>query len=237
MVVTTPAIVISALKYNDTSLIVKCFTKTDGFKSYLLRGVLTSKKGKLKAAYFQPLTILELVASHKNKGTLERISEAKVLHFYKELHVDIAKNSVAFFIAEIVANVIQQEEADAQLYQFLEDSFLFLDVTERAANFYLKFLIELTRFLGFYPDRSSEEEMYFQMEDGCFTNDLEMNSMNTGVTEVFKVLLLASFPQAMQQKMNHDTRKILLDELLRYYKIHLEEFKSPKSLQVLQTIF
>ena len=48
MQVTTKAIVLSSLKYGDSSLIVKAFTATDGLKSYLLKGVLTSKKGKFR---------------------------------------------------------------------------------------------------------------------------------------------------------------------------------------------
>ncbi|MBT8300930.1 MAG: recombination protein O N-terminal domain-containing protein, partial [Maribacter sp.] len=42
MQVTTKAIVLSSLKYGDTSLIVKAFTLSDGLKSYLLKGVLTA---------------------------------------------------------------------------------------------------------------------------------------------------------------------------------------------------
>ncbi|WP_431111606.1 DNA repair protein RecO, partial [Winogradskyella poriferorum] len=78
MQITTKAIVLSSLKYGDTSLIVRAFTESDGVKSYLLKGVLASKKGKLKPAYFLPLMQLELVAVHKNKGTLETIKEVKV---------------------------------------------------------------------------------------------------------------------------------------------------------------
>ena len=62
------AIVISSLKYSDNSLIVKCFTQTMGTRSYLLQGVLAQKKGNLKTALFQPFTLLELVATHKNNG-------------------------------------------------------------------------------------------------------------------------------------------------------------------------
>ena len=35
------AIVISNLKYSDNSLIVKCFTKTLGIRSYLQQGILS----------------------------------------------------------------------------------------------------------------------------------------------------------------------------------------------------
>ena len=74
MVVATKAIVFSAIKYSEADLIVSCFTETSGMKSYLLRNILKSKKGKLKASFFQPLTQLEIIADHKNKGTLEYLS-------------------------------------------------------------------------------------------------------------------------------------------------------------------
>jgi len=106
MQITTKAIILSSLKYGDTSLIVKAFTASDGLKSYLLRGVLNSKKGKLKTAYFQPLMQLEIVANHKNKGTLERIKEAKVSYHYQTLHAQIAKNAMTLFLAEMLSNSI-----------------------------------------------------------------------------------------------------------------------------------
>lgn len=67
MLVSTKAIVLSAVKYGDSSLIVKCFTELSGVKSYLVKGVLSAKRGKIKPAYFQPLSQLEVVANHKIK--------------------------------------------------------------------------------------------------------------------------------------------------------------------------
>ncbi|MBT3793816.1 MAG: DNA repair protein RecO, partial [Flavobacteriaceae bacterium] len=46
MLVSTEAIVLSYLKYSETSIIVKCFTKSDGLKSYLIKGVRSAKKKK-----------------------------------------------------------------------------------------------------------------------------------------------------------------------------------------------
>ena len=40
----TKAIVLSSIKYGETSLIVKCYTQEEGVKSYLIRGVLKPKK-------------------------------------------------------------------------------------------------------------------------------------------------------------------------------------------------
>ena len=76
--VTTNAIVIGTKKYSEADIIVTCFTESDGIKTYMLRGILKSKKGKIRASHFQLLTQLEIEATHKNKGTLEYLKDAKI---------------------------------------------------------------------------------------------------------------------------------------------------------------
>ena len=96
MIESTKAIVLNAIKFQETSLIVKCYTQK-GIKSYLLKGVLKSKKGKLKPAYFQILTLLDIVASHNDKGTLNYIREASVYHPFHAISTDVYKSSIALF--------------------------------------------------------------------------------------------------------------------------------------------
>jgi DNA repair protein RecO (recombination protein O) len=60
MIVSTKAIVLSKLKYKDHDLIVKCYTASNGVMSFLVKGTFSSKKGKLKPAYFQPLSMLQI---------------------------------------------------------------------------------------------------------------------------------------------------------------------------------
>ena len=64
----TDAIVLAKIKYAESDLIVKCFTKQRGIESYLLRGILKSKKGKLKPALFFPLTQLKLEERYKENS-------------------------------------------------------------------------------------------------------------------------------------------------------------------------
>jgi len=118
LIIATNAIVLSSLKFGDSSLIVKCFTLQDGLKSYLVRGVLKSKKGGLKVAYFQPLTQLKIVANHNAKNTLNSFKEIQVFNSYQSIYQDIVKQSIAFFLSEVVSNVIQEEEANEALYSF-----------------------------------------------------------------------------------------------------------------------
>ena len=238
MQVNTNAIVLTSLKYGDTSLIVKAFTLEEGIKTYIIKGVLKAKKGKLKAAYFQPLTQLELTANHKNKGTLETIREVKIVNPYKTLHTDIVKNSLVLFLAEMLSNSIQEEQQDASLYNYLEYSLKWLDSNEKIANFHLLFLLNLTRFLGFYPEESEGASTYFDLQEGQFINSPSLNPLieNDNVIE-FKKLLGINFDALKGIKIAKGNRESLLKSVILYFELHLHGFRKPKSLAVLNAVF
>src|SRR6478735_2606671 len=99
MQIKTRAIVLSALKYQEKSLIVKCFTLSDGLKSYFVRDAFSGRKTSQKNAYFQPLTLLEIEAQHKNKGSLEHFKEVKIAFPFATVHADISKSTSALFLS------------------------------------------------------------------------------------------------------------------------------------------
>ncbi len=238
MQVTTKAIVLTSLKYGDTSLIVKAYTASDGLKSYMLKGVLSSKKGKLKAAYFQPLTQLEIVAHHRNKGTLESIREAKINYPYRTVHNNIAKNAMTLFLAEMLSYSIHEEEANLSLFEFLEASFQWLDMNEEIANFHCHFLIQLTKYLGFYPDTSALQAPCFDLLEGGFTDTPSLHPVLTGDNlGYFKTFLGIHFDAIHTIKMNKTNRQELLQSLVLYFELHLQGFRKPKSLAVLNEVF
>ena len=238
MLITTEAIVLSSLRFSEADLIVRCFTKKNGIKTYLLRNILKSKKGKLKASLFQPLTQLEIVANHKEKESLDYIKEAKLLNARQSFHSNIFKSSMAIFLAEILKNSIKEEEANVELFLFLEESFNWLDQNENIANFHLIFLLQLTKFMGFYPSQPGENAFVFNMLDGTFqsikTNNycIESNTLAT-----LKQLLQANYNHQEPLKLNQEKRNNFLNMILVYYDLHLQNFKKPKSLEVLKEIY
>ncbi|QCX02116.1 DNA repair protein RecO [Aggregatimonas sangjinii] len=238
MQVTTKAIILSSLKYGDTSLIVKAFTASDGLKSYLLKGILASKKGKLKTALFQPLTQLELVANHRNKGTLESIRDAKLSHHYQTLHTDIGKNALTMFLAEILSNSIHEEEPNHELFDFLEASLQWLDVHEKVSNFHIYFLLRLTKYLGFFPDTSAIDATCFDLLEGEFTNTPSLNPIliDKNLT-LFKTFLGINFDALETVRMSKTERHDLLKSLILYFELHLQGFRKPKSLAILNEVF
>lgn len=238
MQVSTKAIVLTSIKYGDSSLIVRCYTEKSGSKSYLLRGVLKSKKGKLRAAYFQPLTQIELVANHAIKSDLHTIKEARIAYAYETIFKDYTKQSIAFFIAEMLGNAIREEEGNPTLYAYIETALKWLDLHSSVSNFHLVFLLHLTKYLGFYPKEFQNEDVYFNMEEGRFSDvSFGANSLANEDLFLFKNVLGIKFDTMETLSLNVRERQRLLEIILKYFEMHLMGFKRPKSMEVLKKLF
>lgn len=236
MLVSTKAIVLSALKFNEKSLIVKCFTLSDGLKSYFVPSAYSSKKGSQKIAYFQPLSILEIEANHKNKGALEYFKELKLSTAFQTIHSNIYKSTIVLFLSEMLSNSIQEEERNEDLFTFLETALQWLDNNNDIANFHLILLLETSKFLGFYPDVSQIDLKHFELIEGVFTHFQGVNCLSEHETQLFKRLISLKF-DSNQKIFAGIERQILLKILLDFYTTHLDGFRKPKSLDVLKEIF
>lgn len=236
MLVKTKAIVISAIKFQEKSLIVKCFTESDGLKTYFVQNVFSNRKSNQKIGYFQPLTILEIEALHKNKGTLENIKEVKISYPFSTINTNIYKSTIVIFISEIFNSCIQEEEKNESLFSFLENALIWLDNHNEVSNFHLILLLESTKFLGFYPDLSNSHLPFFDLNDGVFRATHTVNSLTEEQTFIFKKLIDLKF-DSNQKIFTSANRQVLLKILLKFYAIHLSEFRNPKSLEVLNEVF
>ncbi len=238
MIVNTPAIVLHAIRYGEADLIATLFTRKDGLRSYMLRGVLKSKKGKIRSSFFQPLMLLDIEASHKNKGTLERLRDVRVLSHYTSLHTDHIKSALVFFIADILKSSIQEQESNVDLFDYLQTTILWLDAHDKIANFHITFLIKLTQYLGFFPDLSQIDAPYFNMQEGVFQSvDTNVYCVEGQHISKFKEFLGTTFEGSMDISLSKKTRSEVLAMLLLYFELHLHGFKKPKSLSVLNEIF
>jgi DNA repair protein RecO (recombination protein O) len=237
-IVNTKAIVLSTIKYGDTSLIVKCYTEEEGVKTYLIRGVLKPKKKGIKVAYFQPLTQLKIVANHNSKNTLNAIKEVQVNHPYKTIHSDIVKQSMVFFLSEVLSSSIQEEEQNKTLYSYLETAFIWLDTHDKIVNFHLLFLLNLTGFLGFYPDLSEKDKIGFNLLEGNFSDSTQdKNVIYRNDFYQFKKLLGINFNLLETVSYSKDERQLVLQMIIKYFTLHLDSFRNPKSLKILETVF
>lgn len=238
MLIKNKVIVLTKLKYRDNDLIVKCYTSKRGVVSYLIRNVLNSKKGRVKIAYFQPLSQLQIEEQYNPNRSLQSIKDIRLEFNYDSLHTNVLKSAIAMFLAEMLSNSLKEEEQNLALYDYLKTSFLVLDQEEEFSNFHLLFLFNLTKHLGFYPDESNIHFEYFNLSNGQFELVKQNYYSVTGKNlEIIKQLLGINFDALHTIKLNSKQRQSFLNVLLLYYELHLGTFKKPKSLEVFDQVF
>lgn len=238
MFVKNDCIVLSRLKYKDYDLIVKCYTRERGVVSYILRGVLKSKKSQNKTVYFQALSLLSVEENYKPNQSLHYIKEVKFKYIYKNLHTNIYKSAIVLFLSEILSNVLKEEEKNEALYNYIETALQYLDTEEQYSNFHLLFLLKLTRYLGFQPENLNIDYPYFNLESGVFEATKKgIYSIDGENLTLLKRLLGINFDALHSIKINAKQRQEFLNMLLYYFELHLDGFIKPKSLQVFNEVF
>lgn len=237
MLVNTKAIVLTSLKFGESDLIVKCYTEV-GIKSYLLKRIFKSKSNKINIAYFQPLTQLNITANHNAKGNLNSIREVRLSHVYQSIPSNIFKQAITLFLAETLSYALQEEEKNENLFQFIETALIWFDNHEKTANFHLLFLLNLTKYLGFYPEMKNMVAPYFNLSEGHFSMNKPFTNFVFGEKLIlFKSLIGINFDAIESLQLNSKNRTMVLEILLHYYELHLAGFKKPKSFTILKEVF
>lgn len=236
----TRAIVFHQIRYSDTSLVVKILTEEWGLGSYIIKGARTPKS-KLKSGLFQPLTLLEMVADHKDKNDLNHIREARVAYPYQKIPVDIRKSSILLFLNELLYKSIQEEAINHEMFSFIYDHLILLDQTpENPANFHLFFAIHLTRFLGFFPQGDYQHEhTVFDMTEGHFSQSdpLPAEHFISGSNCYwFSKIISLQADQFYGLTIPAQVRSELVDKVIQYYHLHLPLTGSFKSHIILHEV-
>lgn len=236
MIVKTEAIVISSIKYGDTSRILKCYTRSSGIKSFIAKGVY-SKRNKTNPMFLQ-LNQLEMIYEDRISHKLINLNNCRQLHHFLSIQGNREKTAITLFLSEILNMVLKEEEHNPQLFDFISSSFQLFDSKGSAySDFHLWFLLNLTTYLGFYPNLK-QDSGYFDLLNGVSTIELPSGIYITGEKlKLFNQLRQLCFSNQTENCFNQNQRKELIDLILRYYELHHPDFKWPKSLEVLQTIF
>ncbi|MAK01715.1 MAG: DNA repair protein RecO [Flavobacteriaceae bacterium] len=236
MIISTTGIVLNKFRYKDTSLIVRVITRDTGLCSFIVR-FGKGKKKKNIFNYFQPLSIIEIDYDSNNKRDLHFFKEVDLKFNFKSIHSNHKKSVVIMFLSEILSKTLKFQGKDFQLYDFIEASIKYFDESEFTPYFHLIFLIKLTKYLGFYPD-TNKKYGFFDLEQG-FYSDSEMGGylLKGKELESFNDILGTNFDACYGLTLSSMQRTKVLDNILLYYKLHIENFGSIKSLDVLRKIF
>lgn len=235
----TSGIILQTTNYSDSSLIAKIYTEKFGLQSYIINGV-RGKKSKTKASLFQPMALVDIVVSNSEKSNLQRISEINIQHPYTDIPYNIVKSSIAIFLNEILFRALKEEHSDEDLFSYIKNSLLILDLkTDSCSNFHIYFLLQLSRFLGFYPQGSfSENTPCFDLNEGKFISIIPShnNYLKPPTAAMLSEFLNSNFEKIQELKMDATQRKKILHALILFFQFHISSFGEIKSLEVLEQV-
>ena len=189
------AIVLNITRYSDTGSIVHLYTAEHGRMQYAVYG------NKLKGV-LRPLSVIEYTSTRRNNAPTQMgtLSSASLLYPLQRLTIDVQRQCVAMFVAEVLASTLRHPMSDQPLYEWLCEVIQHLDQDEEISNWHLRFLLDYATHLGIGIDDTEHPEWFIAPN-------------------------------------NRSKRQQRLRELIAYYEEHIEDFRAPKSLEVLMEVF
>lgn len=225
----TRGIVLNFVKYRETSIVTRIYTEDFGLQSYIVNSVRGSnRKGRSKISFFQPLTQLDLVVYYRKNAGLNRISDIRCPEPYQTIPYHMLKSSIALFVTETLNKTLKEEEGDTELFTFIQQSLRVFDHMETGyENFHLQFMLKLSRYLGFIPQSARD----------FFAQVYEFVGKPT-ITEEEERLVSQLLEKRYTEHLSvaRTTRRLLLDDLIKFYQIHVANFGEFRSLDVLREV-
>lgn len=231
--------VLQAIRYGDSSLIVRIYTLNLGLQSYMVKGV-RGKGSKNRIAFFQPMTFLRFVQSGKpTPSGIAFLKDPEVLYAYQSVPNEMNKSAILMYLAELLSHTLTQQERNEDLYRFVYQSMVWLDLVETGyANFPLYFTLEMSRFLGFYPQSNYQEQSFFDMMEGQFVMTMPPHQyfFQQAESKALSCLLNRGIDDLSSLQMNGLQRNNLLDGIITFMRLHAPVLKGLQSHEVLKEV-
>lgn len=238
MFLSTEAIVFRVFPFRDSSYILKAFTEQYGLKSFIIRGSQKAKSNMRSKT--QALNIVRIAWNAKTLSDLCYTSSIDIQEPYKSIFSNVEKSSIVLFLSEILYKSLREEMENKELFQFIKNSLLYLDHCEEFSNFHISFLLQLSKYYGFMPFTSViGKAEFFDMHEGhSLKNRPEHNyyfsETNSQLLEQFSGM---NFAGSEQIKMSRELRSAFLNDIINYYRYHIDGMEEIKGHEVLQTVF
>lgn len=235
----TRGIVLKTINHRETSVICQIFTERFGLQSYIINGVKRSKT-KIHINILQPLHLLDMVVYHKATGGIQRVSEARQIPVFQSIPYNDKKRSLVIFLNEVLSKCLKQQSPDEPLFEYIYHALIWLDQTSiTSSNYHLYFLLRLSKFMGFYPSLSKEHLPYFDLKEGVFCDSTPYHQLylDEKRTQQWLAILSSSFQDLHNLRIPVEDRRALLNNLMDYYALHIDNFGNVQSHYILEEVF
>lgn len=209
-------------------------TRSRGRSNYIV-----TLNSRVKKNIFQPLTILEFQAI-STKTELGKINQAEISLPLHNISMDIAKSTVAIFIAELLYRIVKEPLDDQNLYLFAQNSIEQLNEMEGGvANFHIWFLVHFAFYMGYELPREHNSGEWLDIKTGSCTpyqpaHMLKIQPVYAELLHRFSVTPLKDIPSI---ELSRVARRDLLHAMVDYFSYHCDTFNCVRSIEILSEVF
>lgn len=228
------AIVIRAVEFSETSLVVTLFTREFGKIAALAKGG-RRLKGPFESA-LDLLALCRIVFLHKSSDALDLLTEAKLLRRFRPEGRELSGLYAAYYVAELLGELTDDDDPHPELFDLADETLAALATGRSVAKWTLRFELGALKLLGHMPslDRCVEcgaavtatgRVPFGQLDGGvlcpnCRAGKKEVALVSAGALRA--MAQLAETHGATWQRMEMDSRSLgELRGLLNRYVTHL----------------
>lgn len=234
----TEGIILSELRFRDTSKILTIYTKELGKISVMAKGAYRPKSKLLAST--QPFSYNEFQFS-KGKN-FYYINQIDIIDTFYNMRNKIERLAFGFFILELLDKSIIEEEKNEKIFKLLTKS---LNILSDLDDDYLKFIasyeLKYMSFLGYRPEigacvscGNKNSKMRFSKTQGgllcnnCGHLDTRARFVSNIEIDLMQRLLFSSLDNLDEIQVHFSTLTKIQDLLMEYilYNIDIRELKS-----------
>ncbi len=236
MLESSEAVILKTVKYGETSIILTVYTERLGYRSFIQNGVRKSKS-RLSYSNFQIGNLIQIEWNDDPSKSILRIKDFQLSHPFRTIPFDLHKGSMVLFICEVLQKSIKEPDFHGVVFRFLKDTILYIYSTnDKISNISLYFLLELSSYLGFGPVNVLEnfKEGFFDLKEGTFSKYEPTHPafLNLEDSILLKSLLNQDISSITKIQIPRHERLNLLERLLQYYQLHIENMQDVVSHRI-----
>ncbi|MBQ9474378.1 MAG: DNA repair protein RecO [Bacteroidales bacterium] len=241
MLLTTQGLVLHTTPYSDSSLIANVFTRELGLKSYIVKGIGRSQKAP-RRNLLQPLSHLEMTVYNNPRKEVQYVKEihsTPTPRAYQTTSLT-AQNlaNLKFFACELLYRSLSPDQPNQSLFDYTTQSLGAIDLQSNSvAHFPIRYMLGLAEHLGIQPlDDYSPNTPHFDLREGHFTQPARHNETAQYHVNADLSLMLHHYLSGNTPQCSFTQRSALLNTLLDYYNIHLPNFNTFNSANIIHEI-
>ncbi len=204
----TKAIVLRTVEYSETSLIVTLLTHDLGRVSAIAKGA-RRPKGPFEGA-LDLLAVCRVVVIRKRAGTLDLLTEAKLLRRFRGAERSLERTYAGYYLAEMLRLVTEEHDPQADLYELTIRTLQEIDGSGDVATSLAYFDAQWLRLAGLHPrtdrctscggDVPASPRLAFSHEQGgiicpeCRPRQRQIVSVRREVVELLRYLQTETLP-------------------------------------------